>query len=56
MENQQIEIINNLAIKIAQLEVQVAALTVENQSLKSQLEATTQSSENEERPPEVAGS
>ena len=45
MENQQMEIINNLAIKIAQLEIQVAALTVENQSLKSQQAASEQPSE-----------
>ena len=39
MENNKIniEIINSLAIKIANLEVQVAALTAENKNLQEQL-------------------
>lgn len=41
MENNiQVEIINNLAIKIANLEVQVAALTAENKALQVLQEQT----------------
>ena len=50
MENNiNVEIINSLAVKIANLEVQVAALTAENKGLYSQL----QSGESEENQKET---
>ena len=44
--NTHVEIINTLALKIANLEVQVAALTAENNALQHQmLQATTKEEE-----------
>jgi len=46
MENNlQVEIINSLAVKIANLEVQVAALNAENSMLRQALEASNNQDE-----------